>query len=217
VNVRPPAGEDIEDATRETPVVRASDLLPPEDSEAPKPGFLARFGQSGLDLRNTWQIVAGAVLLPLGVAVILLGWAGAAHGRVDQQQIPYIISGGVLGLAIVIVGCFFFWAHWMYRIYDQADLHHQAAMREQSELIRALMEAVRPDQAPPAAHAGNGNGRTRRPNGARSAYVATPTGTNFHTLGCPIVANRLDSVRGVTAKEAVDMKPCRICDPLGGP
>ena len=166
--------------------------------------------ESGLDLRNTWQVVAGAILLPLGVAVILLGWAGAAHGKVDQQQIPYLISGGILGLACVLVGCFFFWAHWLYRIYDQADLHHQAAMREQAEFYRQLLQALGGTGATVAAGAavaGDGVGT-----GAR--LVATPTGTNVHRAECAIVANRGDSVRTVTRAEAESMKPCRICEPF---
>lgn len=161
-----------------------------------------------LDLRNTWQIVAGAILLPFGIAVIIIGWHGAAYGNVDQKQIPYLISGGVLGLAIVIVGCFFFWAHWLYRIYDQSDLHHQEAMREQREMMRALMEAVggysRPD---------NRRG-DRSPNGAARTFVATPSGSNFHTSGCPMVANRSSELRVISEQEAQSMKPCRVCEPL---
>jgi hypothetical protein len=169
------------------------------------------FSDTGLDLRNTWQVVAGAILLPLGVAVILLGWAGAAHGRVDQQQIPYLISGGILGLASVIVGCFFFWAHWLYRIYDQADLHHQAAMREQAEFYRRLLQAVgRGDTTAPA-------GAPTAADGATATLVATPTGTNVHTPDCPIVANRGSSLRQVSRREAESMRPCRICEPFSPP
>jgi hypothetical protein len=186
--------------TGETPVMASA-------RRRDKPERLwARLTARGLDLRNTWQVVAGAILLPLGVAVILLGWSGAAHGRVDQQQIPYLISGGLLGLATVIVGCFFFWAHWLYRIYDQADMHHHAAMQEQAELTRALLEALRYQQ--------EGTERRGSANGAVPAFLATPTGTNFHTASCPIVASRKATVRPVAADEVDGMKPCRICDPL---
>jgi hypothetical protein len=166
-------------------------------------------GETGLDLRNTWQIVAGAVLVPLGFVGIILGWAGAAHGRVDQQQIPYVISGGLLGLAAVIVGSFLFWAHWLYRIYDQADLHHQESMLEQAEFHRAMLHAlggaaVSTNGRPVAAAAVTGTGQ----------YVATPSGTNFHTEECPIVAKH-PSLRRVSASDAKRMRPCRICEPLG--
>jgi hypothetical protein len=199
-----PPGDDALAVTGETPVVGA------EPARAGGRRLWSQLKANGLDLRNTWQVAAGAILLPLGVAVILLGWAGAAHGRVDQQQIPYLISGGILGLASVMVGCFFFWAHWLYRIYDQADLHHQAARREQAELTRALIEALQ-GRTPAASTFDEPAGS---PNGARVAYVATPTGTNFHTPSCPIVASRLPTVRPVSAEEVATMKPCRICEPL---
>ncbi len=226
---RPRVGDPADPVTTESPVTPppppspASGLFPPVASGQDRPpGIWARVSSSDLDLRNTWQILAGAILLPLGVAVILLGWAGAAHGRVDQQQIPYIISGGLLGLAIVIIGCFFYWAHWLYRIYDQADLHHQEAMREQAEQMRALLEVLRSDRAVSvdgsadgAGSAGSSGGAVPPSrNGASPAYVATPTGTNFHTPACPIVANRLSSVRSVSTEEVARLRPCRICEPL---
>jgi hypothetical protein len=171
--------------------------------------------EGGLDLRNTWQVVAGAILLPLGVAVILLGWSGAAHGRVEQQQIPYLISGGLLGLALVVIGGFFFWAHWLYRIYDQADLQHQQFMRSQAEIRDALLGMAGGDHnrngsVPGAA----GSPASRSQVGSR--YVATASGSNFHRPDCPIVARRPNGLHEVSGREAEDLQPCRICEPLAG-
>jgi hypothetical protein len=179
-----------------------------------KPSRMARLRTSNLDLRNTWQIIAGSLLLPLGLAFILLAWSGAAHGRVDQQQIPYLVSGGLGGLAVVMIGCFFYWAHWLYRIYDQADLHHQEAMQEQRELFRSLIEAVAAGSSHPTAVADPALAMAANGSGGARTFVATPTGTNFHTAGCPMVANRGDALRTVTESEAADMKPCRVCEPL---
>lgn len=177
---------------------------------AARTGLAGRLRAEGWDVRNTWQVVAGAILVPVGIAVIVLGWYGAAHARVDQQQIPYLISGGLLGLSLIILGGFFFWAHWLYRIYDQAELHHQAAMREQAEFNRALLSALgqrgletAPAPTAPAAAAGTG----------QPDFVATPSGSNYHSLSCPIVANKTDQLRAISRAEAKSMKPCRICEP----
>jgi hypothetical protein len=184
----------------------------PVTTEQPEPppsrrGRIASFLPANLDLRNTWPIMAGAILLPLGIAVIVLGWNGAAHGRVDQQQIPYIISGGVLGLAGVITGCFFYWSHWLYRIYDQADLHHQETLREQREMTRLLIEAM-------GNRGRSDSGIDVSANGGARRFVATPSGSNFHTAACPMVANRTTELRVVSEQEAQSMKPCRVCEPL---
>ncbi|HEX3707883.1 MAG TPA: hypothetical protein VHV76_14750 [Mycobacteriales bacterium] len=176
---------------------------------APRRRLRDLLSTDGLDLRNTWQVVAGAIMLPVGIAVIVLGWYGAAHGRVDQQQIPYLISGGILGLSFVMIGGFFFWAHWLYRIYDQADFHHlqlmQAQAEQHQELVQALVGRV-PEAAVTTAAA-----RASATTSAR--FVATASGTNFHTSSCPIVSGK-SGLRSISAAQARGMKPCRICEPI---
>lgn len=172
-------------------------------------GLASRF-----DLRNTWQVVAGAVLIPLGVAAIIMAWYGAAHARVDQQQIPYLISGGLLGLGSIIAGALLYWAHWLYRIYDQADVQHQEFMRSQAEIRDALLSGgvSRPAgrSAQPAVDlTGAGVGAT---NG--SSFVATASGSNFHRPDCPIVARHPRGLRSISEKAAHRLAPCRICEPL---
>jgi hypothetical protein len=172
---------------------------------APRRSWRDRLSTDGLDLRNTWQVAAGALLLPIGIAVIVLGWQGAAHGRVDQQQIPYLISGGVLGLALVMIGGFFFWAHWLYRMYDQAELHHLERMKVQAEQHQELLQALRGSTGGAAAPATTAS--------SSATYVATASGSNFHNSDCPIVAGRA-GLRRITAAQAKSMKPCRICEPV---
>jgi hypothetical protein len=115
----------------------------------------------------------------------------------------------LLGLASVVIGGFFFWAHWLYRIYDQADLHHQEAMRQQAELIRALLQ-LRGEESPTAlAKAGAAAGSTA------TAFVATRSGTTVHRPDCSLIASRSGQLKQLTAAEAARLKPCRVCDPLG--
>ena len=44
------------------------------------------------------------LLCLLGFGVIFLGWNGAASKNVIMAQFPYLISGGIAGLAIVVIG-----------------------------------------------------------------------------------------------------------------
>jgi hypothetical protein len=157
------------------------------------------------DLRNTWQIAVGAILLPLGIIIILLAWYGAAHARVVQQQIPYMVSGGFVGLGLMIGGGLMFWAHWLYRIYDQANLHHQ-------ELIDAINRIAGAGSTNGAGAAG-GSAAVAESSRRGERLVATGSGTNYHRADCSVVRGRR-GVRTVSAAEARDMQPCRICEPV---
>jgi hypothetical protein len=76
-------------------------------------------------------LIAGSVLLPLGALLILLGWFGAAHTSNLYEQVPYAISGGLLGVALVATGGFFYSGYWLTRqIYD--------ARRHNEQLLATL-------------------------------------------------------------------------------
>lgn len=171
---------------------------------------------SRFDLRNTWQVVAGSILIPVGVAGIIMAWYGAAHARVDQQQIPYLISGGLLGLGAIIAGALLYWAHWLYRIYDQADAQHQEFMQIQTEIRDALVSgggrtaAGRRTQEPAIDVTAGADGAAASAND----FVATASGTNFHRPDCPIVARHPRGLRAVSQKAAKQLAPCRICEPV---
>src|SRR5713226_2044900 len=102
----------------EQPVSRPSGLAP-EDPAAVRLARLRRavqgLGRSrrlGGDLERL-LLIAGGVLIPLGVALIVAGWYGAAHTPRLFEQIPYAISGGILGGALVVTGGFFYFGFWL--------------------------------------------------------------------------------------------------------
>ncbi len=53
------------------------------------------------DRRNR---TAGIVLVVAGLVAIGVGWWGASGTLVVGEQMPYLISGGILGLALVVIG-----------------------------------------------------------------------------------------------------------------
>ena len=59
---------------------------------------------------------AGAVLLPLGLVVIVLGWYGAANTPYEYDQLSYLVSGGLLGLGLTFCGGFLYFGAWLARI-----------------------------------------------------------------------------------------------------
>lgn len=49
-------------------------------------------------------VLPGSVAVVGGFIVMFLGWYGAARSYPEVAQIPYIISGGFVGLGLVILG-----------------------------------------------------------------------------------------------------------------
>jgi hypothetical protein len=101
--------------------------------------------------------LAGAVLAPTGVVLVVLGWWGAAGSAREFEQIPFLISGGLLGLALVVTGSALFVGAWMTRLVSAArtsaahagdtagDIRRLAATVERLEAVVAELAA---DRAP---------------------------------------------------------------------
>ena len=155
------------------------------------------------DARSTWPVAVGALLVPLGIVIILLAWYGSAHTPYIQQQIPYLVSGSFIGLGLMVLGGLMYWSHWLYRVYDQANLHHIVEMQRQEVLFDRLIDAVvsgRVGVAEPASSRDEGG------------LVATATGSNVHFPDCPIVRRHPTGLRPLTLEQARVARPCRICN-----
>lgn len=137
--------------------------------------------------------LTGAVLLPLGIGVIVLGWYGAAHTPYTFEQNSYLISGGLLGIGLVLVGGFLYFGAWIARLAENQRSHNEQLL---AAIQRLPISAQQVDVVAPL-----------------TAYVATPTGTMLHRPDCAIVAGRTD-VREVTDDSR--FKSCRLCDPRAG-
>jgi hypothetical protein len=164
------------------------------------------------DVRNSWQVVAGSILIPLGLVFILIAWYGAAHARVVQQQIPYMVSGAFIGLGCMIVGGLLYWGHWLYRIYDQSELHHQEQQQVLQELVRTL--ATNPGVGTGGAMAvGSEAGGSSVAGGSTGSYLATASGSVYHQADCVIIAHHPGDLRVVDATDTGGLRPCQICSP----
>ena len=153
-------------------------------------------------------MVLGGVLVPLGVLVVLLGWIGASRTSNVYEQIPYLISGGLLGLALVFVGGFLYFAHWLTRLVQEQRTRSAAVV----DAVNRLVEVV--ERSSVARPAGNGHQRFSPAPAAEPepepALVATGTGSLAHRPTCRVVAGKPD-VRVVTVDDG--LAPCRLCDP----
>ena len=152
---------------------------------------------------DRWLAVAGGVLMPLGVALVLAGWYGAAHTTRLFEEIPYLISGGLLGIVLSTIGAALYFGYWLTRLVAGDREIADALGRIETRLAGAAAD-------------GNGSGSSSAPAPtAAGSFVATRTGTMFHRPDCPVVADRPDKELRTVTLPARNMSPCKLCAPLG--
>jgi hypothetical protein len=94
---------------------------------------------SGIDGERLLFLL-GAVAVPLGVVLVLIGWYGVAGSGLVFEQMPYAVSGGIGGLGLIIIGCTLYGCWWVTRaIRDQRE-RHDALSRQNEELLEAVRE-----------------------------------------------------------------------------
>jgi hypothetical protein len=151
--------------------------------------------------------VASAVLLPLGLAVMLLGWYGASHTPYLFEQIPYLISGGVIGLGFAVVGGLLYFGSWVARSSAQQQRKDEAM----AEILREIRDELRMNAAVVPVAAPTRRTASSASNGAKP-FVATQRGGMLHRPGCSVVAGRSDLKSiGVSGD---GLAPCALCNPL---
>jgi hypothetical protein len=145
-------------------------------------------------------LIVGGVLLPLGLLLIVLAWLGASHTVLLFEQIPYMISGGLLGLALVFIGGVVYFTYWQTLLVREG--------RDQSRRVEDLLVRI---ESHLAAASGSPPSATSPAGGRAPVYLATPTGTMLHRPTCQVVAGR-SQVRRVALGTA-GFEPCRLCRP----
>ena len=138
---------------------------------------------------------AGLVLVAAGLAVIGLAYNAVASQTFLLAQMPYMVSGGLIGLSLVIVG---------------ASVLIVNSAREDRALLEAKLDALTD-----AILAGGGTRGARTASSPSDVSGLVVAGTaSFHIPGCRLVDGR-EETQLLTAEEALGggLKPCRVCQP----
>ena len=199
-------------------------LPPMSPSPSPSPGDAAAASQAtgyqrlaegvrslrtrggSLNFSEHTLMVLGGIIAPLGLVIVIVGWYGAAHSPFLFQQVPYLISGLGLGLGLVFLGSFFYFAHWITELVKEGRTQSAAMI----EAIARLEETVKQQAgADRLVSAGDGD-RGFSPNGATADLVATGKGTMAHRPDCVVVAGKPD-LRRVSADDG--LVSCKLCEP----
>jgi len=104
---------------------------------------------SQTERRERRLYAAGILIAGVGFAVIGLGWWGASGTKYVYQEIPYVISGGIFGAALVVVGGLLFARYsaarllrfWLARLVADQQIQTDRVVNA----IGALAEVVKPD------------------------------------------------------------------------
>jgi hypothetical protein len=154
-------------------------------------------------LRGWVVAVAGGVLL-------LGAYLGISKETDVARQIPYLVSGGMGGMALVILGAALVVADKLEETRgdaSQARLAHQV-----DDLHGLIVSAVATDVAPVGAPTAPGAGTGEAPDDD-GTLVAVPSGRTYHRQSCELVRGK--PAQPVTDAEIATrgLSPCPVCQP----
>jgi hypothetical protein len=149
--------------------------------------------------------VWGWTFLGVGFILMIVGYLGVSREALVAKQLPYLISGGILGVAFVVFGAMLVGSEDLKRASERIDRLEQLV----GDLHAALL--ARPD-APAFGESGSANGEAATAD--ESGLLALPDGHSYHRAGCSMIQGKRQA-QTVTASDARrrGLKPCRLCEP----
>ena len=159
------------------------------------------------DRREFWHWVwsavrpfVGWVLAGLGALALFLGWYGVSGESLTSKQLPYLVSGGLTGIALIVVAGVFLATDDVRRQLSQVD----ELRRKVDDLYALLVEEIATPTASPI----------EVDNAPNAAILAMPAGTSYHRADCALVKGKVDAA-AVDARmiRTRKLRPCRICEP----
>ena len=143
----------------------------------------------GAGVRNAR--ILGMVLIVGGGVALGLGWAGMASKDCAQCQLPYLISGGAMGLALIVLGSVMF-------VLAQIRVAQESFCDQARQINQAVIRM--------AGLMGTGE------NGGGQAVVAGSS--TYHRPECRLVQGKSGLERMAAETAALQgLTPCRVCNP----
>ena len=158
---------------------------------------------------------AGWILAAVGVIVIIVGWYGVSGQALVAKQLPYLISGGLGGVALVGIGAAMISAERRRQDTGRIERLEEMVAELRSVLVsHPEAPADWPTASDPFGAAAGHPGPSANGAARSSGLVALPTGTTFHSPGCQMVRGK-DGVEAVSARsiEQRGLTACRVCEP----
>jgi hypothetical protein len=145
-----------------------------------------------LDRRIRGGTILGLVFIAGGFVVIGKAWDGAASINFVQGQVPYLLSGGFLGLGMIIVGCAM--------IVLSSVRAERKTLTDQYEKMSVLL--------------GRNLSRLQVSSNGSSGEQVVVGDNIYHRPDCRILKGKGDLMTVALEQAAAEgLEPCRVCDP----
>jgi hypothetical protein len=131
----------------------------------------------------SWALVGGGVLL------LVLGWYGVSGESLTAKQLPYLVSGGLGGIALIVLAA---------ALLTTQDVQRQLERLDRVEQRVGTLYDLLVEELVPAALDG-------------ADVVRVTGGTTYHRPTCPLVAGKETAPLGPADRLAV--APCDVCGP----
>lgn len=181
-------------------------------SPEPQPDAIAPATDEVPDTALFWRWVAAAtrpvvgwVLVGIGGLVILLGYVGVANEAIVAKQLPYLISGGIGGVALVAVGTYFL---------GTEEIRRDSGRLDRLERMVGELHAVLLAGASDRFGAATTEPQTNGSEPDRTRFKMLAGSDRYHRDGCPAIEGK----EGVTHVAASTVRrrsltPCPLCEP----
>jgi hypothetical protein len=138
------------------------------------------------------------VLVAGGFLAIGLGWNGMARTASGDEQFPFIVSGGALGIGLIVFG---------------VGLLLVSQIRTERRQLMNVLEVM----ARAVSSASSGEAVETSSESAASDVLVVAGPSTFHRPDCRLVQGKpgLDRLT-IEVAQSSGLSPCRVCDPLGG-
>lgn len=162
------------------------------------------------DPRVLWQWAgravrpyAGWIFIGAGALLILLGYLGVSREAVVGKQLPYLVSGGIGGVLLAVIGAYFLGTEELRKDGGRLD----RLERQVAELHAALL--TRPDA--PVAEEPVPNGSRNRP---VRRVVAVEGAETFHRPDCRLAQGKAVTELAPSRARSQGLRPCPVCEPV---
>ena len=138
---------------------------------------------------NRLRPAAAWSLVGAGLLLLVLGWYGVSGESLTAKQLPYLVSGGLGGVALLVLAA---------ALLTTQDVRRQLERLERVEAKVTTLYELLVDELVPAALDAAG-------------AVRVAGGSTYHRPTCPLVAGK--ETAPLTAADRLALTPCDVCSP----